>query len=100
MNKSLLSYLPDHELISRFHNLVIEEREHLVFQLDYLAEMDRRKLFYQYNSLRAYVVAEHGLGVVEKVRIPIADAMTVAASSGVEHGGANGADLVNEPTTL
>ncbi len=37
-------------------------------------------------------------GVVEKVRIPIVDAMTVAASSGVQHAGANGADLLNEPT--
>ncbi len=37
-------------------------------------------------------------GVVEKVRIPIVDAMTVAASSGVQRAGSNGADLVNEPT--
>jgi carboxyl-terminal processing protease len=37
-------------------------------------------------------------GVVEKVRIPIVDPMTVAASGGVDHAGPSGADLLNEPT--
>jgi 5-methylcytosine-specific restriction endonuclease McrA len=40
---------------------VIEEREQLVGQLLHLGELDRRKLFFHYASLRAYLVAEHGM---------------------------------------
>jgi hypothetical protein len=56
-----LSQLSDAQLISNFQGLVIEEREKLVLRLEHLAEMDRRKLFFHYSSLRAYLVEEHGL---------------------------------------
>jgi carboxyl-terminal processing protease len=38
-------------------------------------------------------------GVDEKVRIPVVEAMTVAAAGGVEHAKSGGADLVNEPAS-
>lgn len=56
-----LSKLSDSELIASFQDLVIEERERLVFTLEHIAELDRRKLFFHYSSLRAYLVEEHGL---------------------------------------
>ena len=39
----------------------MEEQEKLALQLTLLAEMDRRKLFFHYSSLRAYLVEEHGM---------------------------------------
>lgn len=56
-----ISDLPDEELIERFRESVMNEHEELVRQLEHLAEMDRRKLFFGYSSLWAYVVHEHGL---------------------------------------
>ncbi len=38
-------------------------------------------------------------GVIEKVHIPIAEPMVVAAASGAQHAHAGGADLLNEPDT-
>ncbi len=55
---SILSSLPDSDLISSFRNAVITEQGLLVSQLDHLVEMDRRQLFLEYESLRAYLVAE------------------------------------------
>ena len=40
---------------------MITEQEVLVNQLDHLGEMDRRKLFLEHESLRAYIVAEYGM---------------------------------------
>ena len=57
----MLTELSDVELVTRFQDLVIEEQEKLASQLLHLAELDRRKLFFHYASLRAYLVAEHGL---------------------------------------
>lgn len=51
--------LSDDELVSGLSNLVIEEKEQLVLQLQHIAELDRRKLFFHYPSLRSYLVEEH-----------------------------------------
>lgn len=56
-----LSSLSDSELVSRFQDLIVEEREKLVLQLEHLVELDRRRLFFHYASLRAYLVEEHGM---------------------------------------
>src|SRR5688572_7182110 len=56
-----LSQLSDAELIANFQDLIIEEREKLVLQLEHITELDRRKLFFHYDSLRSYLVSEHGL---------------------------------------
>jgi 5-methylcytosine-specific restriction endonuclease McrA len=56
-----LSLLSDAELIANFQDLIIEEREKLVLQLEHLIELDRRKLFLHYPSLRSYLVEEHGM---------------------------------------
>jgi len=56
-----VSQLSDEELISGFKDLVFDEREKLVLQLQHLAELDRRKLFFHYPSLRSYLVEEHGM---------------------------------------
>ncbi len=46
-----LEKLKDHELVAHLSDLLIEEQERLVLQLEYLAELDRRKLFFEYSSL-------------------------------------------------
>ena len=56
-----LTKMSDHELMANFQDLVIEERENLALQLEYIAELDRRKLFYHYSSLRAFLIEEHGM---------------------------------------
>jgi 5-methylcytosine-specific restriction endonuclease McrA len=56
-----LTHLSDLELIARFRDLLIEEREKLVEALESIIEMDRRKLIFHYSSLRACLVAEHGM---------------------------------------
>ena len=53
--------LSDVELIASFQDIVIEEREKLVLQLEYISELDRRKLFFHYSSLWAYLIEEHGM---------------------------------------
>lgn len=37
----------------------MDEREGLARQLEYLAELDRRKLFFEYSSLRAFLVGQY-----------------------------------------
>ena len=39
----------------------MEEREKLVLQLEFLIELDRRKLFFHYESLRDFVMSECGM---------------------------------------
>jgi hypothetical protein len=56
-----LSLLSDQELVARFRDSVIDERERLVLQLEYLIELDRRRLFFEYPSLWAYLVHECGM---------------------------------------
>jgi len=56
-----ISKLSDEELISGFKDLIFDEREKLLLQLQHLAELDRRKLFFHYPSLRSYLVSEHGM---------------------------------------
>lgn len=56
-----LKLLSDLELIAHFKDLLIEDRERLVATLESIIEMDRRKLFYHYPSLRSYLVGEHGM---------------------------------------
>src|SRR3954454_22110609 len=56
-----LTNLSDADLIAHFQNLIVDEREKLVLQLEHIAELDRRKLFFHYSSLRAYLVEEHGM---------------------------------------
>ena len=70
--KRLMEFTDD-VLCTGFRELVLTERGNLVDQLDYLGELDRRKLFWQYDSLRDFVVGELGLetSVAEK-RIKIA----------------------------
>lgn len=53
--------ISDPELIANFQDLVIEEREKLALQLEYIAELDRRKLFHHYSSLRSFLVEEYGM---------------------------------------
>lgn len=53
--------LSDGELVCRFRELILKERELLVQELEYIAELDRRKLFFHHASLRAYLVAEFGI---------------------------------------
>ena len=61
MVRANLRILKDDELSSGYGDLVIDERENLLLQFDYIAELDRRKLFFQYNSLKAFLVEEKGL---------------------------------------
>ena len=56
-----LSNLSDEDLIAGFQDLVISEQEQLVLQLEHLAELDRRKLFREYSSLRAFLIGEFGM---------------------------------------
>ena len=56
-----LTQLSDSELITGFQDTVINERELLVVQLQYLAELERRKLFFHCSSLWAYLVEELGM---------------------------------------
>ena len=55
-----LTALSDVELETGLQDLAIEEQENIASQLLYLAEMDRRHLFFHYSSLKAYLVAERG----------------------------------------
>ena len=57
----VLTELSDVELVAGFQDTVIEEQERLASHLLYLAELDRRKLFFHYRSLKAFLVAEHGM---------------------------------------
>src|ERR1700728_1150890 len=69
----VLSQLSDVELIENFQDLVINEREKLVLQLEHIAELDRRKLFLHYDSLRAFLVGEYSMeGWTAERRIRIA----------------------------
>jgi hypothetical protein len=56
-----LSKLSDNELLTGFQNLIVDEREKLVHQLEFLIELSRRKLFLHYSSLSAYLVEEQGV---------------------------------------
>jgi hypothetical protein len=56
-----ISKMSDMELVASFSDLVIEEQGNLMAQLEHIAELDRRKLFFEYPSLRAYLVYEKGL---------------------------------------
>lgn len=56
-----LSEITDHELIANLRDLVIDEREQLALQLECIAEFDRRKLFFHYASLRAFLIEEYGM---------------------------------------
>jgi uncharacterized protein YoaH (UPF0181 family) len=58
---SEISKVSDHELIAGFQDVVIEERELLSLTLEYIAELDRRKLFFHYPSLRSFLVEEYGM---------------------------------------
>ena len=44
-----------------FQDTVIDEQERFAAHLLYLAELDRRKLFFHYASLKAFLIAEHGM---------------------------------------
>lgn len=71
LNSYEISRTPDHELIAGFQDLCIEERERLATQLEYIAELDRRKLFFHYSSLRSCLVEEYGMeewNVERKIR--------------------------------
>jgi hypothetical protein len=57
----MLNSLSDLDLVARFRDLLIEERERLVLTLEAIAELDRRKLFFHCSSLRAYLVEECGM---------------------------------------
>ena len=52
--------MTDPQLISLLGNSAIEEREHLVLQLEIIQELDRRHLFFHYSSLWAFLVEEIG----------------------------------------
>ena len=56
-----LTELSDGELVALFQDSAIDEQEKLALQLCYIAELDRRKLFFHYDSLRAYLVEEKGM---------------------------------------
>ena len=56
-----LTQLSDSELIAHFQDCMIDERERLVATLESIVEMDRRKLFFHYSSLKSYLVGEHGM---------------------------------------
>ena len=58
---SSLSKLSDLDLIAEFRNILIKKRERLVLELTYLEEMDRRKLFFHYSSIWAFLVEELGM---------------------------------------
>jgi hypothetical protein len=53
-----LKNLNDDKLMSGFSDLLIEENEKLVLQLEYLVELERRKLFLNCPSLWAFLVHE------------------------------------------
>jgi hypothetical protein len=53
-----LTHLSDDQLVADFQDLVIEERERLVLQLEYILELDRRKLFFGYPSLWGFLIGE------------------------------------------
>jgi hypothetical protein len=50
----------EEQLVAEFRDLVVDERSNLARQLEVLFEMDRRKTFFHYPSLRSYLVSEHG----------------------------------------
>jgi len=53
--------LSDDQLVEGLRDNVISEQEGLAENLEYIAELDRRKLFYHYPSLRSYLTAEFGM---------------------------------------
>jgi hypothetical protein len=61
--------LSDDELVSSFRETVIDQDLRLVNQLDHIVELDRRKLYYHYDSLRAFLVGEHGLEETQADRL-------------------------------
>ena len=65
---SFLKNLTDLELVANFRDLTSDARENLVHQLEYLSELDRRKLSYHYPSLRSFCVAELGMDEWESDR--------------------------------
>src|ERR1700722_10026064 len=56
-----LTQLSDEELVSGLQDLLIESQEKLLLELEFICEMDRRKLFLHHDSLRSYLVHEHGM---------------------------------------
>ncbi len=56
-----LKNLSDSELVASFKDAVIDEQLSLASQIEHIAELDRRKLFYQYSSLRALLIHEFNL---------------------------------------
>jgi hypothetical protein len=56
-----LSQLSDGELVSGLQDVVCDEQERLAVGLEYIAELDRRKLFYHCASLSSFLVEEFGL---------------------------------------
>jgi 5-methylcytosine-specific restriction endonuclease McrA len=56
-----ISKMSDMDLVTSFSELIVEEQENLLAQLEHLAELDRRKLFFEYPSLRAYLIHEKHL---------------------------------------
>src|SRR5271170_4167893 len=56
-----LTELSDAELVAGFRDTVSDELEWLGGHLSHLAELDRRKLFFEHGSLRAYLVSEYGI---------------------------------------
>ncbi len=56
-----LKNLSDSELVASFKDAVIDEQLSIASQIEHIAELDRRKLFYQYSSLRAFLVHEFNL---------------------------------------
>jgi HNH endonuclease len=56
-----LTEMSDLNLLASFNDLTIDERENLVAQLLHIGEMDRRKAFLDYPSLKALLVQENGM---------------------------------------
>ena len=56
-----LRQLSDDQLVEGLRENVISEQEGLAENLEYIAELDRRKLLYQHDSLRSYLTAEFGM---------------------------------------
>jgi hypothetical protein len=57
---TLLESRSEEQLVAEFRDLVVDERSNLARQLEVLFEMDRRKTFFHYPSLRSYLISEHG----------------------------------------
>ena len=63
-----LRKLSDLDLVAEFRDLLFEKRERLVLELTYIEEMDRRKLFFHYSSIWAFLVEEMGMEESEAER--------------------------------